>query len=131
MTNVTGGPRALDYVEDTIKCAGCDDPHGLHHYRIDVYERSEDAKRGLRVTIQDMCLSTSINGVDYCGGNPSCRRDGIRILAWCELCPATTAIEISQHKGATFFVTRIFTQEELEALLIRDVTDSARGHVNR
>jgi hypothetical protein len=87
-----------------IRCAGCGFGHGTHHYRTEVFNRDkEDSEIGTHVTVQ---RDKVVQGDDAQTNNPSSRRDGIRILTWCENCPAVTAIEISQHKGMTHLSTR-------------------------
>jgi hypothetical protein len=39
-------------------------------------------------------------------GNPSSRRDGIRIGLLCEMCNVITHVEIAQHKGHTSVFVR-------------------------
>lgn len=70
----------------------------LHHDRVDVFERSEDATQGLHIAVEEGGLSvgTSLKG------NPSGRRHGITIRFWCEGCKATPVLSIAQHKGNTY-----------------------------
>ena len=69
----------------------------LHHDRIEIFERVEDATHGVHVSVADgkAILDTSL------AGNPSSRRHGVAIYFWCECCKATPVLTIAQHKGNT------------------------------
>ena len=71
----------------------------LHHDRVDVFERVEDAASGLRVSVANDSVLTDT----AMGGNPSSRRHGVSIRFWCETCAAISALSIAQHKGSTLF----------------------------
>lgn len=79
-----------------LSCPGCRVPN-LHHYKVEVFERKEDALEGLRVVVERGALSTT-PGLD---GNPSHRRGAVSIYFWCESCREISRMDIVQHKGAT------------------------------
>ncbi len=82
----------------TLFCPSCGGNY-LHHNHIDTYFRhKEDSAVGLAVTSESQ-FTTVENGQI---GNPSPRRDGIRIKFWCENCDATPSMVIVQHKGSTY-----------------------------
>lgn len=70
----------------------------MHHERIEIFDRNEDAVTGLHVVVEGSKVITDTN----LHGNPSARRDGIRIHFRCEGCKAKSFMEISQHKGNTY-----------------------------
>ena len=68
----------------------------LHHDKVEVFEREEDAETGLHVVVDGaVSLDTDLEG------NPSSRRHGLKVHVWCETCPANSVLTISQHKGST------------------------------
>ena len=91
----TGGEIKLE--NNILVCPHCESIY-LHHKRIDVFERHEDAKTGLHVAVADMATHADMNMV----GNPSSRRDGLSIQFWCEGCDATPCLNVYQHKGNTY-----------------------------
>lgn len=74
----------------------CCGQENLHHEKIEVFERCEDAESGLRVTV-----TGNIEIDRNLTGNPSCRRHGLKIFFWCENCKAKSVLSVSQHKGKT------------------------------
>ena len=97
-------PSSIDCIGDdehgvashhSFRCAECGDPY-THQFAVEVYFRHEDCESGafLRVS-QDGALP--ILGE----GNPSKRRDGLRILLSCENCGAVSGVTFAQHKGFT------------------------------
>lgn len=84
---------------DELKCPGCGATF-LHHSTIDVYDRSVedgDDSQTMHVRVADGRVE-----IDHSNhGNPSDRRDGLRIELWCELCPTRSVLTIAQHKGET------------------------------
>lgn len=82
--------------EAILKCPACGNTY-LHHERVDVFERSEDAATGLHVTIEGGRAVTDTNLT----GNPSMRRHGFKVHFSCETCPAKPVLSFSQHKGNT------------------------------
>jgi hypothetical protein len=92
--NLSGndGPR-----EEHLRCAGCGCSE-VHHERVEVFERSEDAEEGLHIVIEGLKF-TKDSSLE---GNPSRRRDGLLIQFWCEQCDEKSVLAISQHKGVTY-----------------------------
>jgi hypothetical protein len=84
--------------EKAIGCSGCGEIN-LHHGKVEVFERNEDAENGIHVTVRGM---KAIVDNDL-SGNPSIRRDGVKISFWCEHCDKTTVLAIFQHKGTTYY----------------------------
>lgn len=81
-----------------IACPSCGSEN-LHQYKVNVFNRKEDAKEGLTVIIENF----SVNQNTSMNDNPSPRRQGITVDLWCEECDANSVISIIQHKGVTFF----------------------------
>lgn len=70
----------------------------LHHSYVTVYERDEeDADTGRTVSIQ-RDVTVADGEMD---GNPSGRRNGLKINFWCEHCIHTVTLKLAQHQGAT------------------------------
>lgn len=90
----------LDNYEDgwgaELLCPNCNSNY-LHHDRVEIFDRSEDATSGLHVTIAEgkATIDSSLSG------NPSTRRHGLTVHFWCEECKATPLLTIAQHKGNT------------------------------
>jgi hypothetical protein len=87
----------------SVECPRCGGFY-LHHGRVTVYERAEDAKQ-TRVTVIDAASLTSRRMQSSLINNPSSRRHGMTIGFSCESCDrGVEGIElaIEQHKGATF-----------------------------
>jgi hypothetical protein len=83
---------------DTLICPRCGGDY-LHHDHIDVFNRNrEDSVDGLAIMIRDGAVTVSTNAQDH---NPSARRNGIRIVFWCEGCNERSGLTIVQHKGQT------------------------------
>lgn len=77
-------------------------------YQADIYFREEDAGSGLHVATHAGPESwhpepsaTQVEVTTSQHGNPSLRRDGIRIAFACENCTTLPDLTIVQHKGAT------------------------------
>jgi hypothetical protein len=93
--------------ETELKCPLCGLAN-LHHYRVEIWERHEDADTGIHVMVLGVDRPTFGRGtpqvtVDSAmGGNPSDRRHGLRIFFWCEHCTDEIELALDQHKGTTF-----------------------------
>jgi len=81
-----------------LACPHCGEAF-LHQYKTEIFDRDEDDIEGLHV-ITDREKGIIIK--KDLEGNPSKRRDGLRIHFFCEICQASCALEIYQHKGQTF-----------------------------
>lgn len=80
-----------------LKCPSCGFNY-LHHDKVEIFERGEDAENGLHVTVVDGEVQTNTT----LEGNPSSRRHGLLVHFWCEGCKAKPVLSISQHKGNTW-----------------------------
>lgn len=89
-----------------LDCPHCRSTY-LHHDRVEVFERPEDAAKGMHVTVESHDQIRDRPGFprltvdDDLARNPSSRRRGVRIEFWCENCHKRSALLICQHKGET------------------------------
>jgi len=83
--------------QDTLLCPKCDGDY-LHHGKVEIFDRNEDAIYGLYTIVSSRKIQS-----ENCAlvGNPSMRRDGIKIHFYCEHCQADLTLAIAQHKGQT------------------------------
>ena len=84
--------------EKILVCPHCGEVF-LHQYKTEIFDRDEDELEGLHVITDrenDIIIKRDLEG------NPSKRRDGLRVHFFCEICRASSALEIYQHKGQTF-----------------------------
>ena len=71
----------------------------LHQGRVEVFHRGgEDSKEGIHVVVDGRTVATNTS----MAGNPSGRRNGVKIYLSCENCPAGSVLTIAQHKGQTY-----------------------------
>lgn len=98
----------FDQSKPSLECPRCGD-HWLHQYGVEVFVRhGEDGERGQHVSVDYHSGETTISeNTTTDAGNPSGRRDGIRIQFYCEQCdgfPEQAPIEliIEQHKGVEY-----------------------------
>ena len=86
----------VDFFGAVLMCPSCGGRE-LHHDRVDVFERPEDAACGVHVSVANnqAAFDTAI------ADNPSPRRHGLVIEFWCEGCEDRSALLIWQHKGST------------------------------
>ena len=84
--------------EDILICPHCGQIF-LHQYKTEIFDRDEDDVEGLHV-ITDREKGIIIK--KDLEGNPSKRRDGLKIHFFCEICQTDSTLEIYQHKGQTF-----------------------------
>ena len=90
--------------DEVLCCPACGGAF-LHHETVEVFERGEDAKHGLHVTVNgNVTVDTNM------AGNPSMRRYGLLVRFGCENCNAQPVLSIVQHKGNTF-IEMTFTPE--------------------
>lgn len=84
--------------ETTLKCANCEEEYT--HVRGLVWFRRGEDEENCSTLIADFCGQATIETKnDF---NPSLRRDGLRIIYWCECCHEFSSMNIVQHKGNTF-----------------------------
>ena len=94
---------------DTLRCPVCGGEY-LHQGNTEIFNRShEDSTEGLHVTVDGQKLQIDHNQ----SGNPSLRRDGIRIDLWCEFCDSSSSLTIVQHKGNTLLEQSIISIGEV------------------
>ncbi|WP_141689680.1 hypothetical protein [Aeromonas sp. EERV15] len=80
-----------------LLCPGCGGNY-LHHRKVEVFSREEDAATGLKVTVEHLSMSTDTT----LEGNPSRRRDGLKVYFDCEFCDAKPVLRLYQHKGFSY-----------------------------
>jgi hypothetical protein len=80
-----------------LQCPACRG-NCLRHSRVEVFEREEDSKSGLHVSVADSCISVDAS----LKGNPSERRHGLLIHFDCENCDSKAVLSVAQHKGNTW-----------------------------
>ena len=84
-----------------LRCPrGCACGSNLHHGKVEVFHRAEDDERVLVTSIDGRTAKAHL--VPNAGsGNPSSRRNGIRVHFWCEQCGDGLIFTLAQHKGST------------------------------
>jgi hypothetical protein len=84
---------------DHLTCPHCRGEY-LHHGRVIIYDRAEDASRVTKIDVWDhSAWITKVDNKD--SGNPSLRRRGLTMQFYCEECDTTSELTIAQHKGAS------------------------------
>lgn len=95
-----------------LDCPYCGNDN-THQGNVEVYSRGEDSPDGTHVTVTQKpefgpahggrlpCGDGSVKVDRDLSGNPSLRRQGLRLWFWCEFCPHPFSLDISQHKGLT------------------------------
>jgi len=89
--------------QDVLMCPSCGKGSSglyMHHGCVEVYSRREDAPEVRRTCIVGDSLTSEVVPSEG-SGNPSRRRDGIRVAFSCEHCHGCFWLNISQHKGQT------------------------------
>jgi hypothetical protein len=84
--------------EWVLTCPYCGNSY-LHHGKVVIYERQEDAPRVLRTEVGDR--GAKLEWVANDNRNPSARRHGLYIEFYCENCGRRSELTIAQHKGET------------------------------
>jgi hypothetical protein len=110
-SEVQGVSQFVEFTElsdEVLKCPRCGDEY-LHQSDIEIFNRGEDKTTGLHLIVLADSLQMDPDVVD---GNPSGRRQGMRILFSCEHCEGVAWekgesapqmwLTISQHKGNTY-----------------------------
>ncbi len=95
--------------QDVLACPNCSPNEAtgddfLHHFAVTVYRRSEEDAPTEEINIEDAapCYQREPDAwPPPAMGNPSSRRDGIRIWLECELCNGVSCLCIWQHKEKT------------------------------
>lgn len=80
-----------------LRCPLCKGEH-IHHGRVDVFERCEDADAGTHVGV----LGGEVRVSTMLAGNPSARRNGLTVAFTCENCHGSSVLSLAQHKGVTY-----------------------------
>lgn len=80
-----------------LECPHCGG-NNLHQEHADVYFRAEDAPTGVHLSGSDRGYTVGTR----LDGNPSSRRDGMKITFNCEQRCPKSVLGIVQHKGTTF-----------------------------
>jgi len=84
---------------EVLHCPNCGYER-LHYATVEIFNRRcEDKWYGLHCVIDGTNMEVDI---DASTGNPSERRNGIKIKFLCENCGCSTWLHILQHKGSTF-----------------------------
>jgi hypothetical protein len=102
----------------SLVCPRCDGDC-LHHGRIEIFDRSEDAiNTALTIVSGGLSANHLLPSKDL--PNPSSRRHGLRINFWCEGCPdeLALALTLAQHKGTTYleWEYEVFIDEDGNAI---------------
>ena len=84
--------------EKQLVCPHCGGTF-LHQNETEIFDRDEDESKGLHVTTWRNDRIIIRKNLD---GNPSKRRDGLRIHFFCEHCNKLSVMDIWQHKGSTY-----------------------------
>lgn len=83
---------------DQLTCPGCGSTY-LHHVRVDVFDRKEDAEQVRRTRVDEAVSVLTLP--NETSGNPSSRRDALAVRFECEECGSPSTLSIAQHKGET------------------------------
>ena len=86
-----------DHSDGNILCPRCGSGY-THQHEVAVFNRSEDAEEWVCTTVAWRLINQELNTE----GNPSRRRQGLRISIECEECGEYSGLNIYQHKGQTF-----------------------------
>ncbi len=80
-----------------LLCAACGCNY-THFHSVEIFKRTEDEETGLHILVTEMSAATDTAMT----GNPSARRDAVRIVYSCEFCNQLTTVSFIQHKGNTY-----------------------------
>jgi len=80
-----------------LLCPRCGGDY-LHHREVEVFERREDEDQGLHILVEGKMVKVDTVLL----GNPSSRRNGLRVWFYCENCQCLPIMVFEQHKGQTF-----------------------------
>lgn len=86
--------------QNQLLCAGCGFEY-THCESVESFEQSDEDfnKNGVHVTVKGYA---NISVDCDMSGNPSYRRDGVKLTFWCEGCNKKSILTVAQHKGNTF-----------------------------
>ena len=85
-----------------LRCPNCGD-ECTHHEEVAVYSREEDAGwTRTEIAARTGACTQDASDEDDGRGNPSPRREAVRIALWCETCNGRFSLEVLQHKGRTY-----------------------------
>ena len=95
--------------ETNLQCPNCRDDY-LHQERIEIFDGGEHRANDIHVVVDNGVVTVDKN----MAGNPSSRRQGLRISFRCEACETVSALTIVQHKGHTLVnaITHEFLNEK-------------------
>ncbi len=82
--------------EHILTCPYCKSTY-MHQSKIEIFDRAEDDKQGNHVVVEGDNISVDRSMI----GNPSARRQGLRIFFSCEGCNEEPKLAVTQHKGQT------------------------------
>ena len=88
--------------QSDLLCPRCHDRGNLHHRRVEVFYRAEDARAVRLIAIEAGQIIALGDVPNDWSANPSLRRDGICIHFDCEQCGDGLIFNVAQHKGNTF-----------------------------
>lgn len=93
------------FAQYAFRCGNCGHEH-THQEAVEVFDRNgEDSEKGRHVLVNARKEVHIDDNVEH--GNPSDRRDGLKIYLTCEHCPYVSILKIWQHKGNTFIDTEV------------------------
>jgi len=95
-------PLIIDEYDGRLTCPNCTG-QDLHQYKIEIFNRGEDKKFGEHILVDGLDVIID----DNLKGNPSKRRQGLKVYFYCECCDYEIALNIYQHKGSTYLNTEI------------------------
>ena len=93
------------FAQYAFRCGNCGH-ECTHQEAVEIFDRNgEDSHTNRHIVIgrgRDISIDDDVRR-----GNPSSRRDGLKVYITCELCPYVSILKIWQHKGNTFIDTEV------------------------
>jgi hypothetical protein len=103
MSDYDNEEKEVKFEENRICCPICGDAYGMHHTKIEIFNRSSDDMITNHYIFQNGKISNNYDGKKANEENPSLRRSGIKIKFYCESCnDKEFTLCLAQHKGSTF-----------------------------